>query len=62
MNETCFNVLGRDITIPINITIIENTTVHREWSDRVLIIFAPVRMWKPMRRMLLARSMKPVHS
>jgi hypothetical protein len=62
MKDTCFKVLGVDITIPINVAMTEKTTVHCEWSDNVLRTLAPVRMWKPIRRMLLARSMNPVHS
>jgi hypothetical protein len=62
MKETCFKVLGKDITIPISVAMTENTTVHCEWSDRVLRTLAPVRMWKPISRILLARSMNPVHS
>lgn len=30
MNETCFKVLGRDMTIPINVAMTEKTTVHKE--------------------------------
>jgi len=62
MKDTCFNVLGIDITIPISVAMTEKTTVHCEWSDKVLRTLAPVRTWKPIRRMLLARSMNPVHS
>lgn len=62
MKETCFKVLGKDITIPISVAMTENTTVHCEWSDKVLRTLAPVRTWKPISRILLARSMKPVHS
>ena len=61
MNETWFRVRGMDITMPINVTMTEKTTVQREWSERVLMTLAPVSTWKPMRRMLLARSMKAVN-
>lgn len=50
------------MTIPIRVAITEKTTVHCEWSDKVLRTLAPVRTWKPIRRMLLASSMNPVHS
>jgi hypothetical protein len=30
MKETCFKVLGRDITIPINVAMREKITVHSE--------------------------------
>lgn len=60
MKETWFRVLGSDMTIPINMVIIEKTTVQREWSDRVLMTLAPVRTWKPTSRMLLASSMNAV--
>ena len=43
MKDTCFSVLAIDITMPISITMTEKTTVHWEWSDRVLRTFAPVR-------------------
>ncbi len=46
MKETCFKVLGKDITIPISVAMTEKTTVHCEWSDKVLRTLAPVRMWK----------------
>ena len=62
MNETCFNVLGRDMTMPINITMTENVTVQREWSDSVLRTLAPVRTWNPISMILLASSMNPVNS
>jgi hypothetical protein len=62
MNETWRKVLGKDITIPISIAMTEKITVHSEWSDRVLRTLAPVRMWKPIRRMLLASNMKPVNA
>lgn len=51
-----------DITMPISVTIIEKTTVHCEWSERVLMTLAPVRTWKPIRIMLLASNMNPVNS
>lgn len=59
MNETWARVLGMDSTIPINMTMTEKTTVHCEWSDRVFMTLAPVRMWKPIRIMLLASNMNP---
>ncbi len=62
IKETCFKVLGRDMTIPISVTMREKTTVHCEWSDRVLRTLAPVKTWKPIKRMLLASNMNPVHS
>lgn len=58
--ETCFRVLGSDITMPISMTMMENKTMHCEWSEKVFNIFAPVRTWKPIRMMLLASSMKTV--
>lgn len=30
MKETCFNVLGKDMTMPIKVAITEKTTVHSE--------------------------------
>jgi hypothetical protein len=57
MNETWCRVRGNDNTIPINIAMTENTTVHWEWSESVLRILAPVRTWNPMSRMLLASNM-----
>jgi len=60
MKETCLSVLGIDMTIPMMVTMTEKMTVQSEWSDRVLRTLAPVRMWKPTRRMLLAKSIKAV--
>jgi hypothetical protein len=62
MKETWFNVLGKDMTMPINMVMMEKTTVQSEWSDRVLRTFAPVRMWKPMSKMLFASNMNPLNS
>ena len=62
MKEIWFSVLGTDITMPIIMAMTEKMTVQREWSDRVLRILAPVRTWKPIKRILLARSMKPENS
>jgi hypothetical protein len=58
MKLTCWRVRGADITIPISVTMTAKTAVHNVWPDRVFKTFAPVRMWKPMSRMLFARSMK----
>lgn len=44
MKETCFSVRGMDMTMPIIVTMTEKSTVQSEWSERVLITFAPVRM------------------
>ena len=30
MKETCFRVLGKDMTMPISVTMTEKTTVQRE--------------------------------
>ncbi len=62
MKETCLKVRGSDITIPINEAITENTTVQSEWSDKVLRTLAPVRIWNPMSRILLASNMNPLNS
>lgn len=62
MKETCLSVRGMDMTMPIIVTMMEKSTVQSEWSERVLITFAPVRMWKPIRRMLFASSMQPLNS
>jgi len=57
MKLTCCRVRGADTTIPISVTMTEKTAVHNEWPDRVFRTLAPVRMWKPISRMLLASSM-----
>lgn len=62
MKETCLRVRGSEHTMPISVTMTEKTTVHCEWSDKVLRTFAPVNTWKPIRRMLLASSMNPENS
>ena len=41
INETCFRVLGKDMTMPIRVTMTEKITVHIEWSDNVLMTLAP---------------------
>jgi hypothetical protein len=43
MNDTCLNVRGRDMTMPISVTMTENETVQSEWSDSVLRTLAPVK-------------------
>lgn len=43
--------------IPMMVAMMENTEVHKEWSDKVLSTLAPVRTWNPMSRMLLASNM-----
>lgn len=48
------------MVMPIIIAITEKMTVHMEWSERVFKILAPVRTWKPIRRILLASNMKAV--
>jgi hypothetical protein len=60
MNDTCFKVRGRDMTMPISVTMTANETVQREWSDSVLSTLAPVRTWKPMSMMLFASSINAV--
>jgi len=60
MNDMCLRVRGTDMTTPIIVTMAVKTTVQSEWSDRVFKTFAPVRMWNPTSKMLLARSMKAV--
>lgn len=62
MKDTCLSVRGTDMTIPMIVTITEKSTVQSEWSERVLMTFAPVRMWKPIRRMLFASSIQPLNS
>lgn len=62
MKDTCFSVRGTDMTIPMIVTMTEKSTVQSEWSERVLMTFAPVRMWKPIRRMLFASNMQPLNS
>ncbi len=44
MKETWSRVLGIDITMPMSMTMMEKTTVHKEWSESVLRTLAPVRM------------------
>lgn len=60
IKDTWRRVLGVDMMIPMIMTMMEKTTVHREWSDRVLRTFAPVRTWKPTSMMLFASNMKAV--
>lgn len=51
-----------DNTMPINMEMIEKTTVHCEWFDRVFRTLAPVRTWKPISMILLASNMNAVNS
>ena len=60
MKDTCFNVRGSDMTMPISAVMTLNTIVHCEWSERVLMTLAPVRTWKPMSRMLFASNIAAV--
>jgi hypothetical protein len=58
MKLTWRRVRGADIIMPMIVAMTENTAVHSEWPDRVFRTLAPVRTWKPISKMLLARSMK----
>lgn len=43
MKLTCCKLRGMDMIIPIMVTIIEKTAVHKEWSERVFKTLAPVK-------------------
>lgn len=57
MKLTWRRVRGADMMMPMMVAIMEKTAVQSVWPDRVFRTLAPVRTWKPMSRMLLARSM-----
>ena len=57
MRLTCCKVRGKDMTIPMIVTITEKTAVHNEWSERVFKTLAPVKTWNPIRRILFASIM-----
>lgn len=57
MKLTCCKVRGMDMIIPIMVTIMEKTSVHNEWSERVFKTLAPVKTWNPIRRILFASIM-----
>jgi hypothetical protein len=50
MKDTCFRVLGMDMTTPMIAEMTLKTTVHCEWSDSVLRTFAPVKTWNPVEK------------
>ena len=58
MKLTWYSVRGVDMTMPMIVTMTEKTAVHRVWPESVFSTLAPVRTWKPMRRMLFAINMK----
>lgn len=62
MKETWRNVLGIERTMPMTMIMTEKLTVQSEWSESVLRILAPVKIWKPISMMLLRRSMMAANS
>ena len=58
IRDTCWRVRGMENMKAIRAVMIWNTTVHWEWSDKVLRILLPVKTWKPIRKTLFKLNTK----